>query len=155
VTDELGAQGTICAGGRYDSLIEQLGGKDNYATGFAMGMERILALMETLSGVPVANGVDAYMIRVGEKAEQLGLQFAETIRDEVPALKLQINCGGGSFKSQFKKADKSGAELAIIIGDDEAERGEVAIKSLRVEREQQTLPLSEAIALLKNLQAKD
>ena len=154
VTDELGAQGTICAGGRYDSLIAQLGGKDNYATGFAMGMERILALMETLSDLPAANVVDAYMIRVGDKAEAVGMQFAEAIRDEMPALKLQINCGGGSFKSQFKKADKSGAGFAIIIGDDEAERGEVAVKSLRVEREQETLPLSEAIALLRRWQAE-
>ncbi|MGR9115497.1 MAG: histidine--tRNA ligase [Gammaproteobacteria bacterium] len=154
VTDELGAQGTICAGGRYDSLIAQLGGKDNYATGFAMGMERILALMETLPDLPVPGVVDAYMIRVGEKAERLGMQLAETIRDEIPALKLQINCGGGSFKSQFKKADKSGAEFAVIIGDDEAERGEVALKFLREEQEQKTLPLAEVIAVLKAMQAE-
>lgn len=153
VTDALGAQGTICAGGRYDSLIEQLGGKDNYATGFAMGMERILALIETLPELPVTRTVDAYMIRVGEKAEAVGMQIAEKIRDEVPTLKLQLNCGGGSFKSQFKKADKSGAEFAVIIGEDEAERGEVAIKYLRIEREQQTLPLSTAIALLKDWRA--
>jgi histidyl-tRNA synthetase len=149
VTDELGAQGTVCAGGRYDSLIEQLGGKANHAVGFAMGMERLLALVEMLDTVPVARPVDVYMIRVGEKAEKEGLRFAETIREEIPGLKLQVNCGGGSFKSQFKKADKIGAEYAIILGDDEVSRGEVGIKSLRHEQEQQTLPQSQAIAFFK------
>ncbi|MGJ0428551.1 histidine--tRNA ligase [Methylobacter sp.] len=149
VTDELGAQGTVCAGGRYDSLIEQLGGKANHAVGFAMGMERLLALMETLNNVPVARPVDVYMIRVGEKAEKEGLRFAEAIRNEIPGLKLQVNCGGGSFKSQFKKADKIGAEYALILGDDEVSRGEVGIKSLRHEQEQQTLSLTQAIAFFK------
>jgi histidyl-tRNA synthetase len=149
VTDELGAQGTVCAGGRYDSLIEQLGGKANHAVGFAMGMERLLALVEMLDTVPVARPVDVYMIRVGEKAEKEGLRFAETIRDEIPGLKLQVNCGGGSFKSQFKKADKIGAEYAIILGDDEVSRGEVGIKSLRHEQEQQTLSQPQAIAFFK------
>jgi histidyl-tRNA synthetase len=149
VTDELGAQGTVCAGGRYDSLIEQLGGKANHAVGFAMGMERLLALMETLDNVPVARPVDVYMIRVGEKAEKEGLRFAEAIRNEIPGLKLQVNCGGGSFKSQFKKADKIGAEYALILGDDEVSRGEVGIKSLRHEQEQQTLSQTQAIAFFK------
>ncbi|WP_020159584.1 histidine--tRNA ligase [Methylobacter marinus] len=149
VTDELGAQGTVCAGGRYDGLIEQLGGKSNYAVGFAMGMERLLALMETLENVPVAKSVNVYMIRVGETADRAGLRFAEALRDEVPALKLQMHCGGGSFKSQFKKADKTGADYAIILGDDEVSRGEVGIKSLRHEQEQQTLSQPQAIAFFK------
>ena len=139
VTDELGAQGTICAGGRYDGLVEQLGGKANHAIGFAMGMERILALVEQLENVAVEPSVDVYMIRVGAEAEKAGLQLSEKIRDAIAGLKLQLNCGGGSFKSQFKKADKSGAAFAIIIGDDEAQRGEVALKSLRVEQEQISL----------------
>ncbi|MDD5633548.1 MAG: histidine--tRNA ligase, partial [Methylococcales bacterium] len=151
VTDELGSQGTVCAGGRYDSLIEQLGGKPNFAVGFAMGIERLLALMETLANVPVARAVDVFMIRVGEIAEREGLLFAETVRDEVPGLKLQVNCGGGSFKSQFKKADKSGAEYAIILGDDEVSRGEVSVKSLRKEQEQQTLSTTQTIAFLQAL----
>ena len=151
VTDELGSQGTVCAGGRYDSLIEQLGGKPNFATGFAMGIERLLALMETLGNVPVARAVDVFMIRVGEIAEREGLRFAETIRNEVPGLKLQVNCGGGSFKSQFKKADKSGAEYAIILGDDEVSRGEVSVKSLRNEQGQQTLSQIQTIAFLQDL----
>jgi len=151
VTDELGSQGTVCAGGRYDSLIEQLGGKPNFAVGFAMGIERLLALIETLGNVPVTRSVDVYMIRVGETAEREGLRLAETIRNEAPGLKLQVNCGGGSFKSQFKKADKSGAEYAIILGDDEVSRGEVSVKSLRSEQEQQTLTQQQTITFLQGL----
>ena len=155
VTDELGSQGTVCAGGRYDSLIEQLGGKPNFAVGFAMGIERLLALIETLGNVPVTRSVDVYMIRVGETAEREGLRLAETIRNEAPGLKLQVNCGGGSFKSQFKKADKSGAEYAIILGDDEVSRGEVSVKSLRSEQEQQTLSQQQTIAFLQGLSRSD
>lgn len=150
VTDELGSQGTICAGGRYDGLIEQLGGKANYAIGFAMGMERILALVEQLETVAIEPSVDVYLIRVGQDAEKAGLLLSERIRDSIDGLKLQVNCGGGSFKSQFKKADKSGAAFAIIIGDDEAQRGEVALKSLRIEQEQTTLSHD---ALLETLKA--
>ncbi len=149
VTDELGSQGTVCAGGRYDSLIEQLGGKPNFAVGFAMGIERLLALIETSDNVSVTRSVDVYMIRVGETAEREGLRFSEVIRNEVPSLKLQVNCGGGSFKSQFKKADKSGAEYAIILGDDEVSRGEVGVKSLRNEQGQQTLSRDQTIAFLQ------
>ncbi|OAI06858.1 histidine--tRNA ligase [Methylomonas methanica] len=138
VTEHLGSQGTICAGGRYDGLIEQLGGKANHAIGFAMGMERILALLELLDNVPVERTTDVYMIRVGASAEVAGMRLAERIRDAIPGLKLQVNCGAGSFKSQFKKADKSGAEYAIIIGDDEAQRGEAALKPLRIDAEQST-----------------
>jgi histidyl-tRNA synthetase len=155
VTDELGSQGTVCAGGRYDSLIEQLGGKPNFAVGFAMGIERLLALIETLGNVPVTRSVDVYMIRVGETAEREGLRLAETIRNEAPGLKLQVNCGGGSFKSQFKKADKSGAEYAIILGDDEVSRGEVSLKSLRSEQEQQTLSQQQTITFLQGLSRSD
>ncbi len=150
VTDELGSQGTVCAGGRYDGLIEQLGGKPNYAVGFAMGMERLLALMETLECVQLARPVDVYMIRVGEAAEQQGMRFAETLRNEIPGLKLQVNCGGGSFKNQFKKADKSGAEFAIILGDDEVSRGEVSVKPLRNnEQEQQNMSQQQALEFLQ------
>jgi histidyl-tRNA synthetase len=152
VTDELGSQGTVCAGGRYDGLIEQLGGKPNFAVGFAMGIERLLALMEVSGNIPQTRTVDVYMIRVGDAAEREGLRFAETIRNEVPGLKLQVNCGGGSFKSQFKKADKIGAGYAIILGDDEVSRGEVSIKSLRNgEEQQQTLSQAEAITFLQTL----
>ncbi|GAB6139631.1 histidine--tRNA ligase [Methylosoma difficile] len=148
VTDELGSQGTVCAGGRYDGLIEQLGGKANHAVGFAMGIERLLALMETVGDYPLAKPVDVFMIRVGETAEKVGLRFAEQLRDALPALKLQVNCGGGSFKSQFKKADKSHADFALILGDDEAAQGVIGCKSLRIEAPQQTLSLEQAIAFL-------
>jgi histidyl-tRNA synthetase len=154
VTDELGSQGTVCAGGRYDSLIEQLGGKANHAVGFALGMERLLALMETLEQAPAVPGVDVYMIRVGEKAEREGLRLAEAFRNEIPSLKLQLHCGGGNFKSQFKKADKSGAEFAVILGEDEVDQGKIGLKPLRGEHDngslQQTLSRSEAIAFLNS-----
>jgi histidyl-tRNA synthetase len=149
VTDELGAQGTVCAGGRYDGLIEQLGGKANHATGFAMGIERLLALMETSAQVQLERAIDVYMIRVGEKAEQAGMRFAEAIRNAMPGLKLQVNCGGGSFKSQFKKADKSGAEYALILGDDEVSRGVAGVKSLRQEQEQLYLSEHDTLDFLK------
>lgn len=149
VTDELGSQGTVCAGGRYDGLFTQLGGKPNHAVGFAMGMERLLALLETVPDLPLAKPVDVYMVRVGSQAERAGLCFAEQLRAALPTLKLQMNIDGGSFKSQFKKADKSGADFAIIIGDDEASRGEVSLKSLRDEQGQQTLSTQETINVLQ------
>jgi histidyl-tRNA synthetase len=152
ITDELGSQGTICAGGRYDSLIEQLGGKANHAVGFAMGMERVLALMETLDNLPLARAVDVYMIRVGDQAEREGMQFAEMIRNEIPGLRLVVGMDGGSFKSQFKKADKTGADYAIILGDDEVSRGEVGVKFLRngtaQEQTQQNMSQPETIRFL-------
>jgi histidyl-tRNA synthetase len=147
VTEDLGAQGAICAGGRYDGLIEQLGGKTNYAIGFAMGMERLLLLLEQLDNLPVDRCVDVYMILVGEEAEKQGLLLAETIRNEIDGIKLQVNCGGGSFKSQFKKADKSGAEYAIILGEDEVNQGEVSLKPLRIDQEQSRLSQKELIQL--------
>lgn len=150
ITDELGSQGTICAGGRYDGLIEQLGGKANHAIGFAMGLERILALVEQLDAVAVEPSVDVYMIRVGDAAEKAGMALAERIRDHIGGLKLQVNCGGGSFKSQFKKADKSGAAYAIILGDNEAANGEAALKPLRIEQEQSTLSHADLLNTLHN-----
>jgi histidyl-tRNA synthetase len=150
VTDELGSQGTVCAGGRYDGLIEQLGGKPNFAVGFAMGIERLLALLENSESIQLNSVVDVYMIRVGEQAEQAGFRFAEDIRNKVPGLKLQVNCDGGSIKSQFKKADKSGALYALILGDDEVSRGEVSIKSLRnAQDQQQTLSQAQACEFLR------
>ncbi|MGR9085562.1 MAG: histidine--tRNA ligase [Gammaproteobacteria bacterium] len=154
VTDELGSQGTVCAGGRYDGLIEQLGGKDNHAVGFAMGIERLLALMETLDSVPLPKPVNAYLICVGDRAEREGQRLAEAIRDQIPSLRLQVHCGGGSFKSQFKKADKSDAEYAIILGEDEVNLGKAGLKHLRLENEmknvQQTLTLDELMQFLQS-----
>jgi histidyl-tRNA synthetase len=129
VTDRLGAQGTVCAGGRYDGLVEQLGGKPTPACGFAMGVERLIALIQDqdLAGNP--EPVDVYVVHQGEAASRLAFRVAEGLRDN--GLAVLLNCGGGSFKSQMKKADGSGAAFAVIIGDDEAAAGEVSLKSLR------------------------
>lgn len=160
VTDQLGAQGTVCAGGRYDGLVEQLGGKATPAVGFAMGIERLNLLLAALDRFPgnISAAPDVYFVVAGEQAELAAVKFAEQIRDTLPFLKLQMHCGGGSFKSQFKKADKSGAVYALIVGDDEAQRGVVNIKPLRQEHNkdmnhsaQETLPLNEAITLLSEL----
>ena len=153
VTDRLGAQGTVCAGGRYDGLIEQIGGKPAPACGFAMGVERLLALLAD-GGAPVTEAVaDAYVVRQGEAAMAYGEQVAEQMRDA--GLAVILHCGGGSFKSQMKKADGSGARFAVIIGDDEAQDGTLTVKSLRVEsdevrREQVRVSLSEACETIKN-----
>ncbi|KAF3978048.1 MAG: histidine--tRNA ligase [Methylococcales symbiont of Iophon sp. n. MRB-2018] len=151
VTNDLGAQGTVCAGGRYDGLVEQLGGKANHAVGFAMGMERLLLLLEQLDSIAVENTVDVYMIRVGAAAEKEGLRLAEQIRNEVNGIKLQVNCAAGSFKSQFKKADKSGAAYAIVLAEDEMARAEVSIKPLRTNDEQINVSIEAAIQFLKEL----
>ncbi|MFI3135276.1 MAG: histidine--tRNA ligase [Methylococcaceae bacterium] len=149
VTTELGAQGTVCAGGRYDGLVAQLGGKPNYAIGFAMGMERLLSLMEMLPDLSIESTVDVYMILVGEQAEEEGLLFSEAVRTALPGLKLLVNCGGGSIKSQFKKADKSAAHYALIIGEDEALNAQVSLKSLRTDMPQQTLSQAEIVEYLR------
>jgi len=150
VTTELGAQGTVCAGGRYDGLIAQLGGKDNQAVGFAMGMERLLSLLETSDTLPKRLPIDAYLILVGDAAAQAGMILAEKLRDALPNLRLQTHCGGGSFKSQFKKADKSGADYALILGEDEVQNKVIGIKFLRKDAEQRTVAFAELIALLND-----
>lgn len=140
VTTELGAQGTVCAGGRYDGLVEQIGGKATPASGFAMGIERLIALLMDKDLVPAGqNAPDIYMVLVGDKVQRPGMVLAEMLRDSASGLKVQMNCGGGSFKSQFKKADKSGAKFAIILGDNEVENKSAAVKFLRQEQDQQTV----------------
>ena len=129
VTDRLGAQGTVCAGGRYDGLVEQLGGKPTPACGFAMGVERLLALLRDSGGEPALEGIDVYLVHQGEAASRLAPRVAEGLRDQ--GIDVLFHCGGGSFKSQMKKADTSGAAFAVIIGDDEASAGEVTLKPLR------------------------
>ena len=141
-TDKLGAQSTVCAGGRYDGLVEQLGGKPTPAVGFAMGIERLALLLEACAAIPadIFAAPQVYVIAAGEQAENAALILGEKLRDVLPALRVQTHCGGGSFKSQFKKADKSGATLALILGDQEVERGEVNVKWLRDDsREQQSI----------------
>ncbi len=130
-TDALGAQSTVCAGGRYDGLIEQLGGASTPGIGWAMGQERILMLLEKQGLAAPRDRPQAYLVLVGQKTELAGFELAERLRDAWPQLKLQLNLGGGSFKTQFKRADKSGAQVAIVLGDDEVARGIVGLKDLR------------------------
>lgn len=149
VTNSLGAQGTVCAGGRYDGLVEQLGGQPTPAVGFAMGMERLVLMLETLElNGDIRPAVDVYLAMVGEQAEQAGFQLAERLRDALPSLRLMSHCGGGNFKKQLKRADKSGAAIALILGETEVQNGEITIKYLRGQAEQQTLKVDAAIALL-------
>ena len=131
VTDRLGAQGTICAGGRFDGLVEQLGGKPAPACGFAMGIERLIALIRDAGGEPAGPAPDVYLVHQGEQASRLAFRVAEGLRDQ--GIDVLLHCGGGSFKAQMKKADGSGATFAVIIGDDEASTGEAQLKPLREE----------------------
>lgn len=141
VTDKLGAQGTVCAGGRYDGLVSMLGGKATPGVGFAMGVERLVLLLETLELLPAElnRAADVYVCAFGEAAELAALTLVERLRDELPGLRLLLNTGGGSFKSQFKKADKSGARYALILGDDELAGRVVGCKPLRDDSEQQSV----------------
>ena len=151
VTDALGAQGTVCAGGRYDGLVEQLGGKESTAVGFALGMERLIELLSNPEALDAAADPDVYLIAVGDQAEALALMLAERLRDELPTLRLQMNCGGGSFKSQFKRADKSGARWALILGETEILEGTIGVKSLRGESEQAVLAVGDVSSHLTSL----
>ncbi len=149
VTDKLGAQGTICAGGRFDGLVEQLGGKATPAIGFALGLERLIELLEIPEDIQRNNSLDVYLVLVGEQAMSRGIPLAETWRNNTSGLKLQVNCGGGSIKSQMKKADKSKAKLALILGEDELEKDVVTIKFLREKKEQEVIALSKITDYLK------
>ncbi len=149
ITQDLGAQGTVCAGGRYDGLVEQLGGRATPAIGFAMGLERLVLLLERLALQPDGDGAHGYLVLVGERARREGLLLSEWLRCELPALRLVMHCDGGSFKSQFKRADKSGARFALILGEDEIIRGEIGIKPLRGDGEQQVLAQADLAAYLK------
>ncbi|MBC8519575.1 MAG: histidine--tRNA ligase [Gammaproteobacteria bacterium] len=148
VTDLLGAQGTICAGGRYDGLVEQIGGKATTAVGFAIGLERLVELMREQSLSFGEEKPHAYLVLAGEQATSVGLGVAEMIRSAVPGLRLITNLGGGSFKTQFKRADRSGARLALVIGDDEAASGMVTIKDLHGKSEQQTVSVDDVANIL-------
>ena len=149
VTDRLGAQGTVCAGGRYDGLVEQIGGKSTPACGFAMGVERLLALMQECGKEMPHVGPDVYVVHQGENATRFAWETVRYLRDE--GLKVILHCGDGGFKSQMKKADASGARFAVIIGDDEANATEITIKPLREAVEQVRVGLAESVNLLKQI----
>ncbi len=141
VTDKLGTQGTVCGGGRYDGLVSQFGGKPTPGVGFAMGVERLVLLLETLGVIPAElnRPADLYVCAFGEPAELAALTLAEQLRSAIPGIRLLVNAGAGSFKSQFKKADKSGARFALILGEDEVANRVVGFKPLRDEGEQQSI----------------
>ncbi len=137
VTDRLGAQNAVCSGGRYDGLVEQLGGRAVPAAGFALGMERVVALIEEEDGGGLPADPHVYLVHSGESAERAAVRLGERLRSELPGLRLVVNCGGGSFKAQLRRADRSGAYLALVLGEEEVQRGEVQLKLLREDRPQQ------------------
>jgi len=151
VTDSLGSQGTVCGGGRYDGLVEQLGGRATPAVGFAMGMERLVLLVQAVNPeFEPARNVDVYVIASGQGVQSAAMQLAEKLRDQLPDMKLMTNFGGGNFKKQFARADKWGARVALVLGEDEQKAGQVVIKDLR-NGEQQTLAQADAAAALRTL----
>ncbi|MCU7893297.1 MAG: histidine--tRNA ligase [Candidatus Thiodiazotropha sp. (ex Ustalcina ferruginea)] len=154
VTDSLGAQGTICAGGRYDGLVDQLGGKPTTAVGFAMGLERVIAMLESTYLAEQLPGPDVYLVMMGETAAREGVILAEQLRSALPTLRLICHCGGGGFKNQLKKADKSRARYALILGEDEVARKEIGLKPLRGEGDQQQIALSQLEARLAEMIAQ-
>ena len=151
VTDSLGAQGTVCAGGRYDGLVEQLGGRPGHAAGFAMGCERLISMLLDQGKAKTEHNCDVYLSMRGEETARIGQILAESLRDRLPQLNLTVHAGGGSFKSQMKKADKSGARLALILGESEIESGCVSVKFLREDRPQIEIMQAELAGRLAEL----
>ena len=150
ITESLGAQGTVCGGGRYDGLVEQLGGKATPGVGFAMGLERLVLLMETLELDDVRRSVDVYMVTAGEGTMMAGMKLAEELREAVPGLRVMNHFGGGNFKKQFKRADKVGAAVALVLGENEVADNTVVLKDL-AGGEQTTMAQSEVAAQLTKL----
>ena len=136
VTDALGSQGTVCAGGRYDGLVEKLGGRSTPAIGWAMGVERLVGLFEKCGGNAPDNSPDVYVVAVGDAALAKGFEIAEKLRQAIDGIRVELNLGGGSFKSQLKRADKSGAEFAVVLGDDEVAENRAGLKPLRTDEDQ-------------------
>ncbi len=151
VTGSLGAQGTVCAGGRYDDLVEQLGGKPTYAAGFAMGLERLVSMLQDQGREQAEKKIEIYFVVVGENTFKTGQKLVETLRDEIPGVRIVVHAGGGSFKSQMKKADKSGAQIALIMGEDELKNETLMIKFLRQEKGQIEINQKELIDRVKKL----
>ncbi|HGS4605604.1 TPA: histidine--tRNA ligase [Vibrio cholerae] len=150
ITESLGSQGTVCGGGRYDGLVEQLGGKPTPAVGFAMGLERLVLMMETLGNTDVRRSVDVYMVTAGEGTMIAGMKLAEQLREQVPGLRVMTHFGGGNFKKQFKRADKVGAAIALVLGEDEVAAQTVVVKDL-AGGEQNTAAQAEVAKLLAHL----
>ncbi|MBV8852506.1 MAG: histidine--tRNA ligase [Sinobacteraceae bacterium] len=143
INDSSGAQNAVCSGGRYDGLIAQLGGEPTPAIGFAMGMERVVTLLQQAERIPAPAHPDVYVVLNGERAQGAGLKLVEQLRDALPGRRFEINLGGGNFKTQFRRADRSAAPLALIVGDDELARGVVGMKPLRQEAGQSECPIAQ------------
>lgn len=152
ITSELGAQGTVCGGGRYDGMVEHFGGPPTHAIGFGMGIERLVSLIENEQNPnEVVKKADIYFVIAGEAAKSSAISLAEKLRDELPQIRLIMHCGGGSFKSQFKKADKSGAQIALILGESELENQKIGVKHLREENNQQEVSWPDLANMVRQL----
>ncbi|MCI7353977.1 MAG: histidine--tRNA ligase [[Actinobacillus] rossii] len=152
VTTALGAQGTVCGGGRYDGLVEQLGGHATPGVGFAMGLERLVLLVQEVNkNITLPSAVDIYLVFSGEGTTVSAFQLAEKLRSELPHLRVMTHCSGGNFKKQFKRADKSGAKFALVIGESEVQNAQVVVKDLLGGVEQQTMAMADVVVYLKNV----
>ncbi len=149
VTTHLGAQGTVCAGGRYNDLVSQMGGQPTPGVGFALGVERLIMLLQDNQLIPQSQTVDVYVVAEGDVAANKAILLCEIIRSALPHVKILMNCGGGSFKSQFKRADKSSAQFALVLGETEIQTNTISIKSLRGDIPQATRTIDETLAFLK------
>jgi histidyl-tRNA synthetase len=150
VTDALGAQGAVCSGGRYDGLVEKLGGRPTPAIGWAMGIERFVALFEACGGEAPTRHADVYVAAVGAGTQERAFALAEELRDKVAGIRIEMNLGGGSFKSQMKRADKSNAAYALILGEEELKEGQIGLKPLRSKEEQESVAFDELAVTLKD-----
>jgi histidyl-tRNA synthetase len=154
VTDALGSQGAVCSGGRYDGLVEKLGGRSTPAIGWAMGIERLVALYAACGGEAPSTAADVYVVAVGDSALEHAFAIAEQLRDEVVDIKVELNLDGGSFKSQLKRADKSQAEYALILGEQEIAARRIGLKPLRSTEDQSSIAFEELAATLAGLLRK-
>ena len=150
VTDALGSQGAVCSGGRYDGLVEKLGGRSTPAVGWAMGIERFVALFRACGGDVPSRKADVFVVAVGEGTQERAFALAEELRDEVAGIGVEMNLGGGSFKSQMKRADKSNATFALILGEQELGEGRIGIKPLRSNEKQESVALADLAAALRD-----
>ena len=155
VTTALGAQGTVCGGGRYDGLVEELGGTATPAVGFGMGLERLMLLLVTLGKVKAKPGVDVYIVGSGENSSKEQAMTALKLREALPGVRIMNHCGGGNFKRQFKRADKVGAKVAVVLGEAEIASGTLGIKDLRNEGSQQEYDFAGAVAAILKLLQKE
>ncbi len=150
VTDALGAQGAVCSGGRYDGLVEKLGGRPTPAIGWAMGIERFVELFGECGGEAPPSRADVYLVASGEGTLSRAFKIAEELRDRIADIRVEVNLGGGSFKAQMKRADKSNAEFALVLGEQELAEGRIGLKPLRSNDEQVSVALEELAATLAN-----